>query len=861
MENPRIAFPDLPDVVVSVRRFRVDERMSRPFRVELSVVSAEVAIDLERLTGARAAFELEWNTVRRLFGVVETARFVRVAEDGTGLATYELSIVPSLAQLGRRVQSRLFQHRSIPEIVGALLTEHRIPHTFVLATEAYPRLELRTQYGESDLAFVSRLLEEAGISYAFVEPGEDDLAQTALGDEAPDMRVVLTDAPQGAPERAGPPLPFVESTSLVLSGKSPFITALSVESTVRPGRVTLRDHDFQRPRFAFFAGAEGALADELPAEQYRYAPGAFLEEMPRASLSPTAARTPTADDRGVARHKESRGALVAQRALEALHADRTRISFESGAVDLAPGTVFRVTGHPRPELAPTRSHLVIGSVLEGEVAAAETWRWSGVAVPTDKPFRPAQITPKPRMDGVQTATVVGPESPPADWQAQPGGVGRVNAAALDGSTAAARLVDNDIYTDEHGRVRVQFPWDREGGWSGDSSAWMRVSQGWAGRGYGLFTIPRVGHEVLVAFVGGDPDCPVIVGRLHNALEPPPFKLPDNKTVSTWRTASSPGGGGFNELRFDDALGHESVFLQAERDMDHLVKNDLRAAVGGDSTTYVQNDESVAIGRDQSVVANANTTHATGLNRSDVVGVNRTSTVGSEDSTVVGARWSVTVARGLTGHLPREIERAAKGAGSVLRSAATTVLGLLPGDPRAAASGAALADLGRRGLGKLREAVAILGGFQTEPGPPPTSIEVVDRQIKLGTGEASIVIDGPNVVITAQGNIALHALGHVSVLGEREVAVAGGEKVALVSAKDEVLVQAGANVHLNPFTASTGPAPAASIDQGAVVAERCGTCGQLLTDGPEGRYCAACRSRAAGEDEAGEGAAFAHEEVE
>jgi hypothetical protein len=156
--------------------------------------------------------------------------------------------------------------------------------------------------------------------------------------------------------------------------------------------------------------------------------------------------------------------------------------------------------------------------------------------------RPALHTPKPQLNSVQSAMVVGPKG-------------------------------QEIHTDEFGRVRVQFPWDREGTQDDGSSCWIRVSQGWAGTGYGMINVPRIGQEVLVGFLEGDPDQPIIVGRVFNAVQQVPYKLPVNKTVSGWKTNSSPGSDGYNEIKLEDRKNLELIYIQAQRNLDKLVKHD------------------------------------------------------------------------------------------------------------------------------------------------------------------------------------------------------------------------------------------------------------------------------------------------
>ena len=816
MENVRLGFENA-EISLSVRSFRVEERMSHPFRVEVLATSPRASLELGAFVGHRAELALGAPIdlpmlglrSRRFRGVCERMDLVRVSDDTRGLATYSITIVATLWRLSQRTNRRHFQHVSIPRIVDTLLGEWRITRRFQIDADAYPHLELRTQFDETDLAFVSRLLEEAGIAVWFEDEGEDDAT------------LVLGDAPQANPPRPEA-IPFRDATFQALAGGHEHVTALSVSERSRPGRVTLIDHDFRRPRGQSLVMERSEREEEQAHEQLRFTPGAYVRELGTALDG----ATPTADDLGVARAGDDFGGKLARRMVEAIDTTRRLFTFETNVSDLLPGTVLRIDDHPCDDVSSVPL-LVTSFTLEGEVAVADSWRFRAEAVPATRRYRPPFITPKPRVHGVQTAVVVGPSTAP---------VGSAPVGIFASEVAAGKLTDNTIYVDEHGRVRAQFPWDRKGELDGRSSMWMRVSQGGAGGGYGLFTIPRVGHEVLVSFVDGDPDCPLIIGRVHNVVEPVPFKLPENKTVSTFRTASSPGGLGFNELRFDDAAGREHLFVQAQRDSDHLVKNDHKEAVGRDRSRYVQNDESVGIGHDRTQIVNHNQLDATGLNRAEFVGLSRASSIGVEDSTHVGARWSVTVARGLTARLAHEIESVAMSVGGVMRSAATSVLGSLPNDPRAAVADAALSGFGRAAAEQLRAALSRLEALGSSPGPPPTSIEMVDRKITLSTGEASIVLDGPNVTITADGAITLHAKRSISVLAEEELALAARSKAALVSATDDVIIQARNNLHLNPYVATGAPPEPASRLDGEVSAARCPRCGGEMNEGADGPVC-------------------------
>jgi type VI secretion system secreted protein VgrG len=219
---------------------------------------------------------------------------------------------------------------------------------------------------------------------------------------------------------------------------------------------------------------------------------------------------------------------------------------------------------------------------------------SGRAVFAEIPYRPPLLTPRPVIDGFQSAMVVGPKG-------------------------------QEIHTDEFGRVRVQFHWDREGKSDENSSCWIRVSQGWGGAGWGMHILPRIGQEVLVNFLEGDPDQPVVLGRAYNSIEPVPYRLPENKTISTWKSDSTLGSNGFNEIKFEDKAGEEYFYVQAERNLRKLVKN----------------DETITVLRDRRKGVVGHETDTTGVNRTEVTGVNRIDITGQWRILFVGgkrAQW-------------------------------------------------------------------------------------------------------------------------------------------------------------------------------------------------------------------------------
>jgi type VI secretion system secreted protein VgrG len=529
---------------LSVRSFTVHEGLSKLFEVSIVARSPNEDVDLDAIVGKSAGFLMMGGTMvpHAWTGVVSHMEQVEVEAPrpgAMGLSTYALRIVPSMWLLTQRRENRIFQHMTVPAIVEKILGEYGIKPQKKLA-EAHPEHEYRVQYGETDFAFVSRLLEEEGISFYFVQ---------VSGEQGIKSELVLNDRPHANDARG--PLRYVDHPNE--AAKKEFITNVHVGHGVRPGRFTIRDFDFTKPDFVLLGNAEKAKAPEDFYEQYLYEHGAFV------------------DDKA--------GKTRADIALQAQRRTKRVVTYEGNAFDLAPGVVFPMDGHPRADLAPSKKLLVLDTTTRG--TATGEWTMSGSAAFAAEPHRPAQSTQKPTISGVQSAVVVGPKG-------------------------------EEIHTDEHGRVRVQFHWDRDGKFDDKSSCWIRVSQGWAGAAYGMMTIPRIGQEVLVSFWEGNPDEPVIVGRVYNNKNRVPYKLPDEKTKSTWKSDSSPNSSGFNEIMFEDKKGQELVFVQAQKDLSKLVKHDE--------------------------------TERTGATRTIVVGKDRSSIVAAVDTTLVGEKYQLVIVK-------------------------------------------------------------------------------------------------------------------------------------------------------------------------------------------------------------------------
>ncbi|NVJ01228.1 type VI secretion system tip protein VgrG [Myxococcus sp. AM009] len=573
---------------LAVLGFEAEETLSQPYAVEVALAARpDVDVDEKALLGqdARLTVMLGDGTARFFHGIV--SRMSRWDEgSGPERRRYRATVVPRLWTLRHRRKSRIYQELTVPDIVHKVLDEAKVEHRLALTGE-YPKRDYCVQYRESDLDFVSRLLEEEGIFY-FFEHGED-AHMMVLGDGAS-----ANPAMQGESK-----LVFRERSQMVASQE--YVHELVSRTEVQPGAVALRDYNFLRPAQDLGASSE-AEAGEAALEIYDY-PGRYEEPAPGRSL--------------------------AKVRLEELRARAETVTGASYSRRVCVGHSFELAEHP--DEAANRKYLPVSvrhlghqsealSIEQGSLRSREDYRNEFLCQPAEVPFRPPRVTPRPVIPGAQTAIVVGPSG-------------------------------EEIHTDEHGRIKVQFHWDREGKNNDKSSCWIRVSQAWAGPGWGALYLPRIGHEVVVEFLEGDPDRPIVTGSVYNGANPTPIDLPGNKTQSTLRSSSSPGGAGSNELRFEDAAGSELVYLHAQKDFNIVVENDKTQEVRGNETLLVRKDRSRVIEGNQALLVKknddstvtGNQTLAVTQNRSTTVGGNHTEAVAGDQSISVSGNQALTVA--------------------------------------------------------------------------------------------------------------------------------------------------------------------------------------------------------------------------
>jgi len=351
-------------------------------------------------------------------------------------------------------------------------------------------------------------------------------------------------------------------------------------------------------------------------------------------------------------------------------------------------------------------------------------------IPSSVPFRPQQVTRKPYVQGPQTAVVVGPSG-------------------------------EEIYTDEYGRIKVQFHWDRVGKKDENSSCWLRVSQQWAGKQWGAIFLPRIGHEVVVSFLEGDPDRPFVSGCVYNADNMPPYELPANKTQSGWKTRSADGGStsNFNELRFEDKKGSEEVYIHAEKDQNNVVENDETTNVGHDRTEDVGNDETITIGnnrtesvgKDETISIGSNRSESVGKNETISIGENRSEDVGKNETISIGANRTVDVGKNETISIGDE-QSITVGKGQTIDVGKAQALTI--GDKRTTqVSKDDTLDVGKK--------LTIVAG----------------DQITLKTGSASIIMKKDGTITIKGKDIKLDGSGKINIKASKDVIIKGSKVTA------------------------------------------------------------------------------------
>ncbi|MDA8586572.1 type VI secretion system tip protein VgrG [Rhodobacteraceae bacterium] len=552
------------------------ESISQCFTYQVTLLSEDIEIASSDLLGLGITIKLESDRQERFFhGIVDS---FTLTEFGDERVQYVAILRPWLWFLSKTSDSRIFQNMSVVDIVEEVFSAYPNAQFEKRLQETYPAREYCVQYNETDLNFVSRLLEHEGISYFF---------EYTDGDHT----MVLTDAnAKFAPAKGYDKIPYREDSDAGRDFDEGITQWQHTDSAVSAS-YTQTDYDFTKPSADLKVRSETPFGHKLDDGKQYFYPGTYMEI--------------------------ARGETLAGIRLEEIQSAHQQIDAISTAIGPAAGHTFALTDYPRKAenddylIQSVRYDLSDGQYRAGGGSGNTGFSAAYSLLPLSIPFRPTRIAPVPVMRGPQTAVVVGPSG-------------------------------EEIYTDEYSRVKVQFHWDRLGENDETTTCFIRVSSVWAGSGWGFIQIPRIGQEVIVDFLEGDPDQPIITGRVYNANQMPPYGLPGSATQSGWKSNSSPGGGGWNEMRFEDKKGSEEVYFQAEKDHNELVKNNETRTIGNDWVEDVGHDGTQSIGNDRTESVGNNKSTKVGVDRSVDIGNNDTETVGTDRSLSVGSNESISV---------------------------------------------------------------------------------------------------------------------------------------------------------------------------------------------------------------------------
>lgn len=561
------------------RSMQAFEQLGQMFQFDLEMLSLNPEIRLEDMIGQTICVRLDLpdGDKRYFHGYVS-----RFSQSGTyqDYICYRATVFPWLWFLTRSANSRIYQNMTVPAIIKQVFRDHGYSDFSESLSGSYRTWEYCVQYRETDFNFVSRLMEQEGIYYYFKH--EKDRHTLVLSDSVSAHHYVPA-------YRQVPFFPRDEQKRRTRD----HIYDWELWQEAQSGAYVLRDFDFENPRANL----------QVKSLQQRDHPKSNLEVF----------------DYPGEYHTSADGDVYVRARLEELQAQYEQVRGEANARGLGAGNLFTLTDYPR--LDQNREYLITSMTHQlrsneyGSSGAevTEVYNCRFTAISSKQQYRSPRITPRPVVQGPQTATVVG-------------------------------KAGEEIWTDKYGRVKVQFHWDRLGKQDENSSCWVRVAQVWAGKNWGVMHIPRIRQEVIVDFLEGDPDQPIITGRVYNADHMPPYALPANQTQSGIKSRSTKGGtaDNFNELRFEDKKGEEEIYLQGEKNWTILIKNDKAQNVGHDETLDIGNDRTKHVAKNQTETIGENKTISVGKVYSESIGENASINIGTNEDYSVGKDQTLSV---------------------------------------------------------------------------------------------------------------------------------------------------------------------------------------------------------------------------
>ena len=687
------------------------EAVSQLFELRVTVVARE-PLDFASVVRKKASVTIEVDEryvgERHLHGIVSRLDYEQTDKDAT---QYAVTIVPWAWLLLHRSDTRIFQGLTAPDIVKKVLEAAGAAagDDFHLQLQGtYTVRDYCVQYRESDWDFVCRLLEDEGIAYHF----DHSVSGHKL--------VMLDRTSSLAPVEGARTVVFRPVQGAMRASQSDaHVSRLHVSGEIRTGKVTLRDWNFEKPSLGLEATSSSAHDSDLAAYDY---PGLY--------------------------QVKADGDAISKLRLEALEASRTHGSGDSHCPAFVAGRTFTLSEHPNEAF--NRSYLLTRvehrardsfRAVDDTEEPIRTYRNTFEAIPASVPFRPPRVARRPQIQGAQTAIVVGPAG-------------------------------EEIHVDRYGRVKVQFHWDRLGKTDDKSSCWVRVAQTWASASFGAMFIPRVNDEVVVTFLDGDPDRPLIVGSVYHATNVAPYPLPDNKTRSTLKTNSTPGGGGFNELRFEDKKGSEEVYLHAQKDStigvendeNHKVGHDQTLEVGNDRTKTVKHDQTVTVEHDDTLTVKHDQTAAVAHDQSLTVDNDRSVTVKGDHTESVTGKQSITISKSQSVSISdkQEISVGAKRSltvtDDVSESFGAKLTVSVTGDVSETMSGKRTVSVS----GDLAESV---GGKR--------SVDVQGDAVETVSGKRSFTVTGDVTITSGAGKVTIKPSGEIKIEGTQMTLDASG----------------------------------------------------------------------------------------
>ncbi len=585
-----------------LNKLKVTEGISSLFEIDVELLYDEenddakdvTQIDIQKILGQTVTviYHQQDETERKYMGMVN--RFTQIGRRQK-FSYYSVRIVPSIWRLTQIFQSRIFQRKSVPDILAEVFAGYLV--RFQLKKTYKPRNYI-VQYNETDYDFASRLMEEEGIYFYFDHSEEVD-------------KLVVRDeytTPEDCPNKSDVPMYNIDLGKG--GGWQGSVISLSIDYNLRSGKQTLWDYNLQLPGKKLDATitSSKSIGGNQDMETYLY-PGGYAKRYD--GIDPSGSEKRSDLDTIFSDNKKA-----AENNILAIDSQHMVLRGISDCASLTAGYRFNLKNSPTREM--NMSYIVLSIThtcdqtpsfeSESEVDEAYTNEFTCIPHGSGFPeFRPERKTPKPVIQGSQTAFVVGPAG-------------------------------DEIYTDSLGRVKTQFQWDRDGKLDESSSCWIPVAQTWAGNKWGSVFIPRIGMEVIVDFLDGDPDRPIIKGCVYNPGAMPPYELPDEKTKSTIKSDSSPDKKGFNEFRIEDLKDKEQIFVHGEKDIDVRNKNDRREWVGNDEHYIVINDRRDHVKRDEHLTVDRH--------KYQEIKKERHTIIGAEENVEIGGSYSLKVGSGI-----------------------------------------------------------------------------------------------------------------------------------------------------------------------------------------------------------------------